>query len=208
MSELKNGCSKVHPLLEAYFEGALSEAEERMVAEHLWQCPRCAAELQQVQRMTLALDSLPQIEPARELLASITARLATLPSPAERRISVGWRRFGLVAAAALALVALASFGVSLLAPALLREAHPVIVFFGHTVHAFGAWASACYRSLLELGESALTLWPVARTMGLAAMPRVIAYGAAEIALLLVATWAIRTRHRRVLVPSQVGTRRS
>lgn len=208
MSELKHHCSKIHPLLEPYFEGVLPEAQERMVAEHLWQCPRCAAELQQVQRLALALDSLPRIEPAQELLASITARLATLPTPAERRISVGWRRFGLVAAAALALVALASFGLSRLAPRLLIAAQPMFAFFGHTYLTLTTWGAASSRSLLALGEAALTLWPAARALGLAAVPRALVYGVSELALLLVVTWAIRTRHRRALVPSRVGTRRS
>ncbi len=63
MSELKNGCAKIAPLLEPYFEGVLSEAEEQRVAEHLWHCPRCAAELEQVRRLSVLLSRAPAALP-------------------------------------------------------------------------------------------------------------------------------------------------
>jgi len=208
MSEMKNGCSKIKTLLEPYFEGVLPEAQERNLAAHLWQCPRCAAELEQIQRLSLALGALPQIEPARDLLASISARVAALPTPAQRRLSRGWRRLGLTAGLAFALVALVSFGLTLLAPALVVQAKPVLAFFARTSHTLTAWASGSYHSVLITADAAKPLWPAVRAVGLAAAPVIAVYGVAQMLFLAAVAWVIRTRRHRSMVPCHIGTRRS
>jgi len=208
MSEFKNGCGKIRDLLEAYFEGVLPEAQERLVADHLWQCSRCAAELAQIQRMTVALDALPQVEPARELLAAISARLATLPMPAERKVAAGWPRVGLVAAASMALTVVALYGLGLIAPALLVGVKPAVTWLAGALHHLYAWADGWQRAWVAVGIAAHALLPALRALAIAAAPVLVGYAAAEVACLTAAALVIRTRHRRALVPSQVGTRRS
>jgi len=208
MSEFRNGCRKIRDLLEAYFEGALPEVQERLVADHLWQCSRCAAELAQIQRLTVALDTLPQVEPARELLAAISARLATLPTPVERKVSVGWRRFGLVAAISMALTVVALYGLGLIAPALLVGVRPAATWLAGTLHHLYVWADGWQRAWVAAATAAHALWPALRALAIAAAPVLLGYAAAEVACLAAAAWVIRTRRRRALVPSQVGTRRS
>ncbi len=207
MSEFRNGCGKIRDLLEGYFEGVLPEAQERLVAEHLWQCPRCAAELAQIQRMTVALDALPQVEPAQELLAAISARLATLPTPVERKVSAGWGRVGLVAAVSMALTVVALYGLGLIAPALLVGVKPVATWLAGTLHHLYAWADAWQRAWVAVGTAAHALFPALRALAIAAAPVLLGYAAAEVACLVAAAWVIRTRHRRAMVPSQMGTRR-
>jgi predicted anti-sigma-YlaC factor YlaD len=207
MSEFKNGCGKIHDLLEPYFEGVLPEAQERLVADHLWQCPRCAAELAQIQRLTVALDALPQVEPAQELLAAISARLATLPVPAARRVTAGWRRLGLAATISMALTVVALYGLGLIAPALLLGVKPSVIWLTTAVHHVFAWSDLWQRSWLALGIAARALFPALRAPAIAIAPIITGYAAAEVACLAAAAWVIRTSHRRATVPSQIGTRR-
>jgi len=91
-------CAHVRELLEAYFEKALAPRESAAVAFHLEQCPSCARELAQIERIVSALEAAPHTEPQADLTRQISARVASLPTPVTGRLGVGWHRLAAWAA--------------------------------------------------------------------------------------------------------------
>ncbi len=66
-------CERIEELLSAYLEGELSAGERGEIETHLADCPACA-ELLEVMRESLgAMAGFPEIEPGRELMASLYA---------------------------------------------------------------------------------------------------------------------------------------
>jgi len=206
MSEVKNGCRKVGARLEAYFEGVLPEAEERMVAEHLWQCPRCASELEQIRRLAVFLNEAPVAQPEEALLAAISARLAALPEG--RPASRGWKRLGLAEVLVLAGVAAIWYLCALVGPHFFTAAAPAWSYAsGLTQHA-AAWATGSYSAALDwLGgvAGAASSWgQAARHLA----PRLVLYLAIEVALVSAAAFLIRRRRPQVALSRQLHGRRS
>lgn len=100
-------CARTRGLLEAYFEGVLSPRRAHEVAAHLGACPACARELLQLERIAAALAAVPPGRPTGDLVGRISAQIAALPAPANRRALIGgWRRVaGWVAACVVVLAA-------------------------------------------------------------------------------------------------------
>jgi anti-sigma factor RsiW len=204
MSEVRLNCAKVRELLEPYFEGVLSEAQERLVGEHLWQCHECAAELEQVQRMALALAGLPRMAPTEELLRAISSSLDALPTPVQRRLRIGWKRLGLAAALSLIFVAATSYLLALAFPVVLTTAKPAVGFLAHQGHLFSLWVGRNYHLFLTMGGALRGLLPAVRTLAVASAPMFACYAIGELFLVAAAAYVIRSLHRRVAAPSQVA----
>jgi anti-sigma factor RsiW len=209
MNETKNGCAKIKRLLEPYFEGALPSRQGRMVAGHLWQCPQCAAEVEQIQRLAQALESLPRMEPSVALLRSISTGLATVPTPAERRrLSQGWRQ--VVKIALLVMAAMAAIGSTgvLVAAASFAAALPVVPFLGAVIAKLGVWTEAMWRMasavILAMGSVPSAILEA----GKAVAPTLLAYTAAELVFMIAVVLVIRRTHFRAGTSPGTGARRA
>jgi hypothetical protein len=137
---------------------------------------------------------MPVAEPEVELLAAISARLATLPPPRERRLVFGWRRLGLAEVLVLALLAAGWYGLKLFGPHLLLEAKPLLLSLDHTYTTFSGWVNVNYHALLKLLGLVRNLAPAAGQALLAFAPRLALYVGVE--LILVAGTALLSRSRR------------
>ena len=189
-------------LLEEYFEGTLSARQEGQVSAHISWCHDCAAELAHISRMVAALEAVPAAEPSPQLLHAISARVAELPAPAERRrLTVGWGKLALYAA----LVAVAMGVLNLALPIAWAKysylATPAVAF-GHRVLASGG------SLVSSLWEAVTALEPAAKTLGRAfwvilsaAAPKGLTYAIGEAALMVALVSALRrARRRAVRVP--------
>jgi hypothetical protein len=85
-------CTQVDNLLQAYIDGALSQAERVIVEQHMLDCPACVALLHQQQRVsaimfeTLAADRLP-----RDLRQSVLENLPEIDRVPMDVANVNWR---------------------------------------------------------------------------------------------------------------------
>jgi len=195
-------CESIRMLLEEYFEGTLSAGQEGHVSAHISWCHDCAAELSLISRMVAALEAVPTVEPAPQLLHAISARVAKLPAPAERRrLTVGWGKLALYAA-----VVAAATGV-------LSLAFPMVwgkyAYLGTPVIVFGHRALAAGGSLVTgLWEAISALSPMVKALGQAlwvTLPRIAptaaAYVAGELAMMAAIVMILRrVRRRAVRVP--------
>jgi predicted anti-sigma-YlaC factor YlaD len=198
MSDMTNGCRKIRPLLEGYFEGVLPPPEERMVTAHLWQCPRCTAEVEQIRRLAMALEALPRMEPAEELVGAIVDRIASLPAAAQRRnVWAGWRHIGVVGAAVIAVMALSRYAGTPLLPLLYGALGKLWGYLGGVTGTL----QAAWQALLPLA-------PVLKSLGVALLeamqavaPTVGRYAAMEAVVLIALSLLIRRGHVRALASS-------
>ncbi len=193
MSEARNECGKIQGLLEAYCEGTLSTARERMVGDHLWQCERCSAELEQIRRLAVALETLPALQPDPMLVAMISSRVAGLPHPAVRRGLLGWRRLGLVELLARAAFGAAWYLIALFGPSLLAKAQPAIAYVHGWLLAARGWAIATYFDGVGWYHGVRAAAPSLGQSLLAIAPKVARYGGAEVALVVTAALALKAR---------------
>ncbi len=192
-----NGCRKIRPLLEGYFEGVLPPQEEQAVAAHLWQCPRCTAEVEQIRRLAMALEALPRMEPAEEMVRAISARIASLPAAAQRRnVWAGWRHISVVGAAVIAAMALSRYAGTPLTPLL----------YGALAKLWG-YLSGVTGTLQMAWQALLPLAPAVKSLGVALLeamyavaPTVGRYAAMEAVVLIALSLLIRRGHLRT-VPS-------
>jgi predicted anti-sigma-YlaC factor YlaD len=198
MSDIGNGCRKIRPLLEGYFEGVLSPREERTVAEHLWQCPRCTAEVEQIRRLAMALEALPRMEPAEELVGAIVDRIASLPAAAQRRnVWAGWRRIGVVGAAVIAVMALSRYADTPLMPLLYGALGKLWGYLGGVTGPL----QVAWQALLPLAPVAKSLAVALLEALQAAAPTVGRYAAMEAVVLIALSLLIRRGHLRALASS-------
>ena len=110
-------CDEIRVLLDDYADGVLAADRAVRVGDHLAGCPRCAAELEGLQRLLgLAADLPREIAPSRDLWPTVAVRIAGAPKVVHGRFSGSWRHR--LAAAAAVLVAV---GTLLIAYSLGRQ---------------------------------------------------------------------------------------
>jgi anti-sigma factor RsiW len=93
--------SHVGDLISAYLDGELSRAEIEQLQAHLSSCGRCAAEIQEMQRVRSAVRSLPMLELPAGLVPEADAEVVPL-----RRNKGFW--VGAAAAAVALVIAIAA----------------------------------------------------------------------------------------------------
>lgn len=191
-------CSRVRPLLDEYFEGILPSHPAAEVRSHLSTCPHCAAELRQIEMISAALEAVPRVAPAADLLRSISLRTAELPAPAARRTASGWRWLAAVAALFIAGLGLATY----LLPLLISEGLASNVSLARGVENaavvaqswFGAAPSvlvALWGEMADLAQGcSLAARAVAPTLGL--------YAAAEVGILMALVLVLQASRRKTL----------
>jgi hypothetical protein len=195
---MENGCRKIRPLLEGYFESVLSPREERVVAAHLWHCPRCTAEVEQIRRLAMALEALPRIEPAEELVGAIADRIASLPAAAQRRnVWAGWRHIGVVGAAVIAVMALSRYAGTPLMPLLYSTLGKLWGYLGGVTGPL----QAAWQALVPLAPVVKSLGTALLEATQAAAPTVGRYAAIEAVVLIALSLLIRRGHVRALASS-------
>jgi len=96
-------CELVRPLLTAYAEGDISEADKEQVEQHIAMCEDCKEELGRERKLQELLNSLPELEAPRYLRQRIYASIERRPIFL-RRIAIGFTT--LAAAASLIFFAL------------------------------------------------------------------------------------------------------
>jgi anti-sigma factor RsiW len=96
-----------HPgeLISAYLDGELARAETEQLFDHLGSCGRCAAEMEDLQRVRSAVRSLPQLELPPGLVPEADAEVVPLH-----------RNRGFLVGAAAAVVALVIAVAAILTP--------------------------------------------------------------------------------------------
>jgi len=189
-------CSHVQRLLEEYFEGTLAQRQQEQVVSHLSECARCAAELRQIEKIAAALAAVPKAVPSEELMRSISARAAELPSPGARHaVALGWRRLGLLAATCIAVLGAGHYVGQLIWPEspaltglLVSGAKTAVFYFGEQLAGVATAASALWEAVQDVMRGLLIA-------GKAFAPRLGLYVAAEIAV-VVATVLVIHRSRR------------
>jgi len=189
-------CSHVRRLLDEYFEGTLALRQQEQVAAHLEGCARCAAELRQIERVAAALAAAPKVVPSEDLVHSISARAAELPSPSARRaMALGWRRLGLLAAGCIAVLGIAHYVGQLIWPEspaliglLVSGAKTTVFYLGGQLTGVATAASALWEAVQDIGRGLVIA-------GKASAPVVGLYAAAETAV-VVATVLVIRRSRR------------
>ncbi len=112
-------CQDYQQLLSAYIDDALSETEAGQLENHLDSCESCRQELGDLKDTILMLQSLDEVEPPAEFHQKLCRRLETekqskvlRPSLVNRLVRSPW--LPLSAAAALVLIVVVSFGVTML----------------------------------------------------------------------------------------------
>jgi anti-sigma factor RsiW len=83
-------CSACSARLTAHRDGELSRADALLIAGHLAACASCSALNARLQRVDAVLESLSFLEPRRDFTATVMAKIAELPAPAAKRVSIWW----------------------------------------------------------------------------------------------------------------------
>jgi hypothetical protein len=120
-------CFRYRKLLIPYSEGELGTVVARKLERHLMKCARCRIELDGIRLVAGALcdtDS-PAMEPADDLWARVSARIADESVQPARQRRFGWA--GGLAAGAAAAVVVAAIGMSLLSP----KTEPIVTTARH-----------------------------------------------------------------------------
>lgn len=107
-------CAKVHPNLGAFVLGGLEPQEAAEIQHHLASCPDCRDEVQELEKVTQALEAAPPpIDQPGHLKNEILSRIrAEEPSSPNKELPPSRKlRFLLPAAAAVALVAIVALGI-------------------------------------------------------------------------------------------------
>ena len=81
-------CSSCEPLLDRYLEGTLSSREMRTFAEHLRECPSCAALLAELRVVDALLATTPVVALAPNFTFAVMADVRTTPMAKARKLSV------------------------------------------------------------------------------------------------------------------------
>ncbi|MBL7073839.1 zf-HC2 domain-containing protein [candidate division KSB1 bacterium] len=74
-------CRFIKKRLSAYLDGELPEEEGKRISDHLKFCPRCAAEVQELQGVWDLLGTWERVEPTPFLWEKVRKRVAEKPSP-------------------------------------------------------------------------------------------------------------------------------
>jgi anti-sigma factor RsiW len=82
-------CDDISPLLDAYHDGELDQAERNSVAAHLGSCGDCQAKLIEIESVVTSLKNLPKLQMARDLSADPeflkrALELASVPSDSSK----------------------------------------------------------------------------------------------------------------------------
>jgi hypothetical protein len=149
------GCREIRQALGVYVLGAIDPAERAQVDEHLATCAECREELASLAGLPAMLRKVPVVEAERLAAAEQDPELAGVPSPEMLTSLLGrtanvrrvrrWR--GLVAAAAVALVAVAG-GAAVTSALQSHPSSPAVVAWHKTVGtgpALGAHLTVRYR---------------------------------------------------------------
>jgi anti-sigma factor RsiW len=67
LDETTVDCAKLAPLIDAFYDGELSEAEKGKVAYHVHDCQVCQRRLNETEMLVGALQALPRLQMARDL---------------------------------------------------------------------------------------------------------------------------------------------
>jgi anti-sigma factor RsiW len=189
-------CSHVRPLLDEYFEGALPARPAAEVRSHLATCPHCAAELRQIEMISAALEAVPRVAPAADLLRSISLRTAEMPAPAARRTAAGWRWLAVIAALFMAGLGLATYLLPLLISeglasnvSLARCAENAAIVVQSWLGAAPGIVVALWGEMADLARGcSLAARAVAPTLGL--------YAAAEVGILMALVLVLQASRRK------------
>ena len=96
-------CSEVINELEAYRQNEIASELKTLIASHLSSCTACQSELKALEQLDALLDAY-QVAPATgNLQAGLNQKIEKLESA--YRFHLGWRRAGLLASAAVVMVA-------------------------------------------------------------------------------------------------------
>lgn len=99
-------CKQLEPLLSAYHDGELSEAERADAERHLNGCADCQNRLLEIGAVANSLKALPRLNPKTDVAANIEQLIANQPKGINRiQRPVIWGAAGIAAAAAVLLVA-------------------------------------------------------------------------------------------------------
>ena len=102
-------CEKCRELLWEYLAQELIKEDADFVAAHLAQCPSCKEEANQLQNIMESLKNLPEEELPEgyhnELMEKLSQETKVVPLPVRKKPQYKWKKFSLVAAAALLVVA-------------------------------------------------------------------------------------------------------
>ncbi|MBS1954878.1 MAG: zf-HC2 domain-containing protein [Cyanobacteria bacterium SZAS-4] len=99
-------CKQLEPLLSAYHDGELTEAERADADRHLNGCADCQNRLLEISAVATSLKSLPRLNPKTDVAANIEQLIANQPKGISRiQPPVIWGAAGIAAAAAVLLVA-------------------------------------------------------------------------------------------------------
>ena len=99
-------CKQLEPLLSAYHDGELTEAERADADRHLIGCADCQNRLLEISAVANSLKSLPRLNPKTDVAANIEQLIANQPKGISRiQRPIIWGAAGIAAAAAVLLVA-------------------------------------------------------------------------------------------------------
>jgi len=99
-------CEQLEPLLSAYHDGELNDAERALAERHLNACGACQSCLLQIDAVASSLKALPRLNPKTDVAANIEQLIAKQPKGVTKiQRPVIWGAAGIAAAAAVLLVA-------------------------------------------------------------------------------------------------------
>ena len=189
-------CSHVGPLLDEYFEGTLPPRPAAEVHSHLPTCPDCAAELRQIEMIAAALEAVPRVAPAADLLRAISLRTAELPSPAARRTAAGWRWLAVVAALSMAGLGLVSYLLPLLVSEGLASHLSLARFAENAAVVAQSWLAAGPDILVALRGELADLAQGCSLAARAVAPTLGIYAAAELGILMALVLVLQASRRK------------
>lgn len=101
MSESELKCVEVEPLLDAFHDGEIDEADKQSVERHLADCQPCQAKLAEIARLVSSLRNLPQLKLERDIADSIPALIESRKRSRDNVLRpAAWLSVGVAAAAA------------------------------------------------------------------------------------------------------------
>ncbi len=93
-------CEQLEPLLSAYHDGELTEAERASADRHLKECTVCQNRLVEISAVASSLRSLPRLNPKLDVAANIEQLIAKQPRKVANRQPLVWGAAGIAAAVA------------------------------------------------------------------------------------------------------------
>ena len=189
-------CSHVTPLLDEYFEGTLPPHPTAEIHSHLSACPRCTAELRQIEKIATALESIPRVAPTSDLLRSISLRTAELPAPAARRTATGWRWLAVVASLFMAGIGLIGYLLPLLISGSLASSFSLAQCAEDAAVVVRSWLGAAPGVSVALWDLLTDFTRGCSAALHAAAPTLGLYAAAEIGILLALVLVLHASRRK------------